>query len=222
MSLTLLQSVDALLNMFRYRSANDRFTFSNVAPSFFWLWAIARRHDLHGPVADFALDGEFDARDRRLDLDGFGQLVQLLAEFLEILRVHGDLGAVLRFGNAQMLRIESDQIQLELGALFLAAILEHDVEMLALLLGAERDFVFIAGELEHLGEIGDGHSERHGPVGAIFFESHGAEGDVAGVHGLEADSGGGRVDVDVGDEVLDGFDDLFEDECFVEFGFEHG
>ena len=45
--------------------------------------------------------------------------------------------------------------------------------------------------------------------------------DVAGVHGLEADAGGGCVDVDVGDEILDGFDDFFEDEGFVEFGFEH-
>ena len=130
---------------------------------------------MHGPVADLALDGEFDARDGGLDLDGFRQLVQLLAEFLEILRVHRDLGAVLRFGDAEMLGVEADEIELELGALFLAAVLEDDVEMLALLLGAERDFVFIAGELEHFGEIGDGDAERHGPVGAVFFEAHGAE-----------------------------------------------
>ena len=53
-------------------------------------------------------------------------------------------------------------------------------------------------------------------------EREGDEGDVAGVHGLQGDAGGGGVDVDVGDEVLDGFDDFLEDERLGQFCFEHG
>jgi len=45
---------------------------------------------------------------------------------------------------------------------------------------------------------------------AIGLELHGDEGDVGGVHGLEGNARGRAVEVGLGDEILDGLDELLE------------
>jgi len=46
---------------------------------------------------------------------------------------------------------------------------------------------------------------------SLRAEEKGDEGHVAGVHGLHREARGGAVEVGVGDEILDGLDDLFEE-----------
>ena len=79
--------------------------------------------------------------------------MELLAEFLEILAVHGDFRGILSFWNSEMLRVESDQIQPELSSLFLASIFKYDVHMLGILLGMKSDLVVVGCNLEYLGEV---------------------------------------------------------------------
>jgi len=109
----------------------------------------------------------------------------------------------------------------------------------------------VSGALEDLGHGRNADAERQVAVAAIRVKALGAEeqrnqGDVRAVHGLlfffvgfvmfvgcvalwvqkvgylERDTGGVAVKVGVGDEVLDGLDDLFDEAASGEAGFKHG
>ena len=81
--------------------------------------------------------------------------MQFLAQFLEILGIHGHLRGILSLRNTQVLGVQSDQIQLELSPFLLSPVFKSDVEVGTLLLGTQGNFVVIACQLEYLGQIGD-------------------------------------------------------------------
>jgi hypothetical protein len=84
----------------------------------------------------------------------------------------------------------------------------------------------VVDELHDFAEVGDRQAERHGLFAAVeleaaFVEAQVDEGDVRAVHGLDVEAVGSDVDIDFGDEFLDGLYDLLEDHSVFEASFEH-
>ena len=92
---------------------------------------------------------------------------------------------------------------------------EHEGDGITAVIGLEGDDIVVTGALEHLGHVVEVHAHGYVAVAAIVLEALGSEkkrheGDVAGVHGLEREAGGGAVEVGIVHEVLDRLHDLLQ------------
>lgn len=77
---------------------------------------------------------------------------------------------------------------------------EHESDSVAAVVGLDGDDVVITSTLKHLGHVVEVHAHGDVAVAAVVLEALGSEeesdeGDVAGVHGLEGEPGGGAVKV---------------------------
>ena len=92
---------------------------------------------------------------------------------------------------------------------------EHESDSITTIIGLNGNNVVISRALEHLGHVVEVHPHGQVTVTAVVLEalrsekkSH--ECQVAGIHGLERESGSGAVEVGVIDEVLDRFQNLLQ------------
>ena len=92
---------------------------------------------------------------------------------------------------------------------------EHKSDSITTIIGLNGSNVVISRALEHLGHVVEVHPHGQVPVTAVVLkalrsEKKSHECQVAGIHGLERDPGGGAVEVGVIDEVLDRFQNLLQ------------
>lgn len=88
-------------------------------------------------------------------------------------------------------------------------------DVLASILSLERDDVVVVGALEDLAHRGHVDAELDRAVAAVGLKALGAEEqsnkrNVAAVHGLELNTSARALKVGLGDEILDGLEDLLE------------
>lgn len=142
---------------------------------------------------DLALDGEHHIVRAGGDLHGLAQREELLADLGVLVGIDGDDGLVLGLGDSEVLAIDGDQVEVELGSPLALGVLEDDLEMGRVLVGGESDSVGVVSELHDLGKVGDGDTEDHVGVSAVVLkalhgEVEGHESDVGAVHSLERDA----------------------------------
>ncbi|PON87572.1 hypothetical protein TorRG33x02_165650, partial [Trema orientale] len=92
---------------------------------------------------------------------------------------------------------------------------EHEGDRVGGVIGLDSDDVVVSSAFEHLGHVVEVHAQGEVPITAIVLEPFGSEeegdeSDVAGVHGLEREAGGGAVEVGIVDEVLERFQNLLQ------------
>lgn len=102
--------------------------------------------------------------------------MQFSAESAEVEAVHRDFTSVTGFRDAQVLTVQCDQIQTELGLLSIpSAALEDDLKRGALLFVPKSNLVLVACQLQNLSQVGDRHTESHGAVGTVVHKAMGGE-----------------------------------------------
>jgi hypothetical protein len=94
--------------------------------------------------------------------------------------------------------------------------LKHEGDRVSAVVGLDGDDVVIASAAQHLGHVGKVHAHGEVTVAAVVLEALGAEqegdeGDVAGVHGLEGEAGGGAVEVGVVHQLAHGVHNLLQE-----------
>lgn len=157
--------------------------------------------------ADVASDLELDAFLGSADLDGVADDGDLAADALELGGGHLDDALVLSVRDTEVLAIDVHKLQVEVGDAGLLGVLEHEGDVVAVVVGLKGDGVVVASALKDLGHGGKVDAKGDVAVGTEMLETFGAEeegdeGDVGRVHGLEGDAGAGAVEVGVSDEVL--------------------
>jgi len=90
----------------------------------------------------------------------------------------------------------------------LTGALKHESDGIATIIGLNGDDIVITGALEHLGHVSKVHPHGNVPIATIVLEPLSSEeqsnkSDMAGVHGLERETGGGAIEVGIGDQVLE-------------------
>jgi len=122
----------------------------------------------------------------------------------------------------------SDENKLtKVGNAILPWTLEHQRQRVTIVLGFQRDDIVITRALQNLPHVRGVESQADWPVApevveAAGTQTHGHEGDVGVVHGLDGHLVVGAVDVGLLDEVLQSLDELLENFSLGETGFEHG
>lgn len=91
-----------------------------------------------------------------------------------------------------MLRVDSDEVQVELGGSLVLA-LEDDLEMGGVLISLESDAVVVVSQLHDLGKVSDGDAKHHVGISAVVLKAvhgkvQGHQGNVRGVHGLKGET----------------------------------
>ena len=118
------------------------------------------------------------------------QLLELLADFGELAGVEGDDGSVLGVWDAQVLNVEGDEVESELGGPSSLLVLELDHQSAWILVRLQGDGVVRIGQLHDFAEVGDVDAEDDVAVAAVLFEAlhaqvEGDECDVTRVHCLQ-------------------------------------
>lgn len=93
--------------------------------------------------------------------------------------------------------------------------LEHEGDGIAAVVGLQRDDVVVAGALEHFRHVVEVHPHGDVSVAAVVLEALRPEQQrhqrhVAGVHGLQREPGCGAVEVRIGNQLLDRFQNLLQ------------
>lgn len=169
-----------------------------------------------------------DARSggRERGLTGFRESMELFAVSSEVSGRHGDEAASSSISDREVLGVNLDEVDVKFGLSSLSGVLECDRKVLRIFFSLESDGIVVITEFHNLGEVGDVETESHGLVASELLESfhrelEGNEGNMGRVHGLESDTSGSDIDVDVRNEVLDGLNDLLKDNSFSELSDKH-
>ena len=120
-------------------------------------------------------------------------ILELLANLGELAGVDGDQGGVLGVWDAQVLDVESDEVQGELGGPSCFLVLELDLQSAWILISLESNGVSGIGQLHDLGEVGDVDAEDDVAIAPVLLKAlhaqiQGHKGDVGSVHGLQGDA----------------------------------
>lgn len=119
-----------------------------------------------------------------------GELLQFLANLGEFTRVDSDDGSVLGVWDAQVLNVEGDEVEGELGSSSGLLILKLDLQSAWILISLQGDGILWISKLHHFRHVCDVDSEHHVLVTSVLLESLHAEverhqSNMTCVHGLQ-------------------------------------
>jgi len=112
-----------------------------------------------------------------------------------------------------MFRVNVHELEIKLGQSLGIWGFKHEGDGVSVVLTLHGDGIIVRSALEDLGEVLELHTHGDVAVAAIVLktvraELEGDEGDMGGIHGLQAKSRAVAIKIGVINEVLDGLNDL--------------
>lgn len=95
--------------------------------------------ELDGTRTDLTFNGELDEVTRGCDLDCFTQGEELFADLGELVAVDSDKGLVVSLGDGQMLRVNCDEVEVELSGSQSLGVLESDLQVSGIVVSLQCD-----------------------------------------------------------------------------------
>merc|ERR1719393_1091103 len=187
----------------------------------FWLLRVAARLQHNVSCTNVASNAELDAFLASAHLHGLAELLEILADLLELARRQASHHLVLLLWDLHVLALNLHQLQVEIRNSIVRVALALKVQSVRVILPLQLERIVGAADLEDLAKGVDVHTQRGRSIALEvgergLAEHQGHQGNVGAIHGLNLHALLGAIEVHILAEVLHGIHHLLQEGSLLE------